>query len=211
MLMKKGRNKRRNKQTLNLILIGTIIFSIGFISGKLTNWGYFTISKEISIAEAISIFLTIGVAIYITNVLERDLQDNRNEKDLLLRRTDEISNKINECLNTISSDTISFFKITHGIQRINLSIRYVFEAIIKLEIESVESDLRDSYVGDIKRLRDLCTNTPIAQEENSEPKPDIEIKDNKVFLSESRRSQVEQELEKLKNKVFMLQVEINRL
>ena len=51
-----------------------------------------------------------------------------------------------------------------------------------MEIESVESDLRDSYVGDIKRLRDLCTNTPIAQEENSEPKPDIEIKDKKALV-----------------------------
>ena len=40
------------------IIIYIIIFSIGCCCGKLIDWGYFVLNKEISIIDAISLFLT---------------------------------------------------------------------------------------------------------------------------------------------------------
>ena len=80
-------NKKKSKKILHKALIGIAIFGAGMTLGKLFDWGYFTLSSEISISDALTMFITIGVAIYIANVLERDIQDNRNEKDLLLKRT----------------------------------------------------------------------------------------------------------------------------
>ena len=63
------------------IIIYIIIFSIGCCCGKLIDWGYFVLNKEISIIDAISLFLTIGCAIYISKVLEKEVQDVRIKVD----------------------------------------------------------------------------------------------------------------------------------
>lgn len=66
------------------IIIYIIIFSIGCCCGKLIDWGYFVLNKEISIIDAISLFLTIGCAIYISKVLEKEVQDVRIEKEMFI-------------------------------------------------------------------------------------------------------------------------------
>lgn len=68
------------------IIIYIIIFSIGCCCGKLIDWGYFVLNKEISIIDAISLFLTIGCAIYISKVLEKEVQDVRIEKEMFISR-----------------------------------------------------------------------------------------------------------------------------
>lgn len=62
------------------IIIYIIIFSIGCCCGKLIDWGYFVLNKEISIIDAISLFLTIGCAIYISKVLEKGSTRCSNRK-----------------------------------------------------------------------------------------------------------------------------------
>lgn len=198
--------ERNHNHRVLYVIIGILIFAIGVTIGKLIDWGYFILNKEISIIEALSLFATIGAAIYIANVLEKEVQDKRNEKDLLLKRSEEISKKIDDCLDTISVDNIPFFKVTHGIQRLTLSIRYVLEAIARSK-KTFESDLGSTYMEDIRFLRQFLTDTPKGNSTN----PDLSIENDLIRISPRRQILIEMKLEELKNKLFVLQIEINRM
>ena len=54
--------------------------------GECIDYGYFVLSKEVSIIDAFSLFATIGCAIYIARILEKEVQDKRVEKDLYLKK-----------------------------------------------------------------------------------------------------------------------------
>ena len=92
------------------IIIYIIIFSIGCCCGQLIDWGYFVLNKEISIIDAISLFLTIGCAIYISKVLEKEVQDVRIEKEMFISQVEntesplvELGNKLNSTTYTVSA------------------------------------------------------------------------------------------------------------
>ena len=73
----------KKKRIINTIIY-FLIFCVGCCFGELIDWGYFILSKEISIIDALSLFLSIGCAIYIARVLEKDVQDDRIEKDMFI-------------------------------------------------------------------------------------------------------------------------------
>lgn len=87
------------------IIIYIIIFSIGCCCGKLIDWGYFVLNKEISIIDAISLFLTIGCAIYISKVLEKEVQDVRIEKEMFISQVENTESPLVELGNKLNSTT----------------------------------------------------------------------------------------------------------
>lgn len=87
------------------IIIYIIIFSIGCCCGKLIDWGYFVLNKEISIIDAISLFLTIGCAIYISKVLEKEVQDVRIEKEMFISQVGNTESPLVELGNKLNSTT----------------------------------------------------------------------------------------------------------
>jgi hypothetical protein len=72
------------------VVVAVLIFGLGATFGKLLNWGYFELSREISIIEAVTLFATLGLGLYITRVLEKKVQDVRLEKALYIAKVTEI-------------------------------------------------------------------------------------------------------------------------
>jgi hypothetical protein len=94
------------KRIINVIIL-ILILCIGICIGKLLNWGYFELSKEIKIIEAISIFTTIGVAIYITRIIENEVQASRIEKNLFITKITELESLLKIIEDTIEEKDVS--------------------------------------------------------------------------------------------------------
>lgn len=87
---------RMSKKNITKYILWIVIFCVGICIGKLLNWGYFTLSKEVSIIDAITLFVTVGCAIFIAKVLEKEVQDDRIEKDLFLNQANQLETFLGE-------------------------------------------------------------------------------------------------------------------
>ena len=62
----------KNYPTKLWVITTILVFCIGVSLGKLLNWGYFIIDKNLSIIDALNFFATIGVAIYVAAIIEKN-------------------------------------------------------------------------------------------------------------------------------------------
>ena len=82
----------KNKALLSRILDLCFLLT-GFIIGKsISAIPYFNISKEIDVIAILSIFATIFIAYLVYNFLDKNKEDRVREKELILKRVEEIYN-----------------------------------------------------------------------------------------------------------------------
>ena len=101
---------RMSKKNITKYILWIVIFCVGICIGKLLNWGYFTLSKEVSIIDAITLFVTVGCAIFIAKVLEKEVQDDRIEKDLFLNQANQLETFLGEIEKNIESPDCLYTK-----------------------------------------------------------------------------------------------------
>lgn len=196
------------KKIYNIIGIA-IIFGCGVTLGKLFNWGYFELTKEISIIDALSLFVTAGLAIYITKILEKEVQESRIEKDLYIAKISEIEMYLRKIEESIQEKDFLFSKITNQIHSCRVIKTSLFQCIIesfeknKVEFENVERNLSSN----LKSLSKLLTETPIIQQMDTE----IILKKGLVTYSQNRILEIITELNSLNDTLFKLKVNINSL
>ena len=135
-------------------------------------------AKEISIIDALSLFLSIGCAIYIARVLEKDVQDDRIEKDMFISQVVnietpliELSNKLNgstynDIISLYSKSNITRHKLFNQIQTFKKS---------EFKVDEIKKTLDEGY----KQLKPLLTDTAVVPKLD----PDIEIKEGKITYS----------------------------
>ena len=195
------------KQFKYYLILFFVAFGIGFTISKLTNFGYFIIKKDISIIEALTFFVTIGLGIYIAKVLQKEIQDKRVEKDIIFRRFDEVNNMISNLSQLIQEKDINFLKIVSTISNTNKTIQNIHKVLKAIKI-SVSKDLEYDIQINIANLRKLLTLTPPIEDERKE-KP-IVINNDIVIYSEKRKIEIETEIESFKNNLLYIQLNLNK-
>ena len=175
------------------IIIYIIIFSIGCCCGKLIDWGYFVLNKEISIIDAISLFLTIGCAIYISKVLEKEVQDVRIEKEMFISQVENTESPLVELGNKLNSTTYTRHKLFKKIDSFKKS---------EFKVDDIKEVLDTNY----KRLKPLLTDTSVM----SKSPPDIEVKRGKITYSPERIVEIQENLQTIQDEFFKLKIIINR-
>jgi hypothetical protein len=198
------------KRIINVIIL-ILILCIGICIGKLLNWGYFELSKEIKIIEAISIFTTIGVAIYITRIIENEVQESRIEKNLFITKITELESLLKIIEDTIDEKDVSYRKINSRIHSFRLIKKSIFESI-NGNFKQVASEKIAGIEGRISYsttlLKRLLTETPI---DNKEKEPEITLVSGVVNYSISRILAINIETNSLRENLFMLKVRINHI
>ena len=178
------------------IIIYIIIFSIGCCCGKLIDWGYFVLNKEISIIDAISLFLTIGCAIYISKVLEKEMfisQVGNTESPLV-----ELGNKLNS---TTYTEVISLYS------KSNITRHKLFKKIDSFKKSEFKvDDIKEVLDTNYKRLKPLLTDTSVMPKSP----PDIEVKRGKITYSPERIVEIQENLQTIQDEFFKLKIIINR-
>ncbi|HZL11690.1 MAG TPA: hypothetical protein VFC65_17030 [Prolixibacteraceae bacterium] len=198
------------KKKIIKALILIIIFSLGATFGKLLNWGYFELSKELSIVDALTLFTTLGVAIYITQTLEKEVQDSRIEKELFISKISEIEIILNRIEDLVEDTDCSYNKINNRIHSCRKIKNGIFESIDDNFDNSVSARLKKfepSISLGINSLKRLLTETPITQTATHE----ITLTNGLANYSLNRILEINVVINTIKEKLFKLKVNINSL
>lgn len=180
-------------------LIYFIIFCVGCCVGELIDWGYFILSKEISIIDALSLFLSLGCAIYIAKVLEKDIQDDRIEKDMFIVQVVNIETTLIELSNKLNVST--YIEIISLYSKSNIKRHKLFKKIDSFKKSEFKvDDIKKSLDSKFKQLKPLLTETT----------PDIEIKRGKITYSLQRIVQINDSIECIQDELFKLKIIINK-
>ena len=190
------------------ILWGIIIFSIGACFGECIDYGYFVLSKEVSIIDAFSLFATIGCAIYIARILEKEVQDKRVEKDLYLKKIEHIEELLSAIEDAIDEEQPSYGRIVSLYSKCNIkrhklisNLKSPTSQFKNVDISTQEETISLRY----RLLKPLLTETSIKQK----GKADVVISKSKVKYSEARKVEISKEINILHDDFFMIKLAIN--
>lgn len=183
---------------------------VGILIGKYIDFPYFEISKSIDLTNVSSILVTILLAILITVFFDKRKNDNRIEKDLIIRRVDNVYDITNELQREAISGVIPYTEAASSIKRINTSMQSIYRTVEKCEF-SIKDDIKKSIKIAISDLRDILTDTPKITEAQIESSDlPIEVKDGKIKFNRQRIGQIEAKFDALKNNLLELEIRINK-
>jgi hypothetical protein len=189
-------------------------FAVGMTVGKLTDWGYFELSREISIIEALTLFTTIGLAIYISRVLEREAEYVRVVRGLYLSKISEIEVILRSLEGLLEDSRLMHVTLVARIQscrtrktRLCESIRASMHKTFKRgnlsEIDEFESNLSDGII----RLKYLMTETTRSESDDAE----ICLENGVISYSSNRVYEIGIEINDIVEQLFMMKIWIGNL
>ncbi len=194
----------KKKRAIKIICC-ILVFSFGCCVGKLFNWGYFILDNQISIIDALSLILTLGCAIYIAKVLEKDVQDDRIEKEMFIALVEGIEAPLVEIesnlLNTTYKEVVSLYS------KSNRRRHKFFDNIIsfnktEFDVEKLQQSLKINF----KQLKPLLTDTAAVPQ----ALPDVDVKRGKITYSPNRLIEIQEVLQNILDDLFKLKIIINR-
>lgn len=200
----------KNCPTKLWVITTILVFCIGVSLGKLLNWGYFIIDKNLSIIDALNFFATIGVAIYVAAIIEKNHRIQEKESDLHNSKILELESLISDILNVIDEEKIKYALIISRVHRIGIIKNFLYKEIDKntrykndCEITEITSTITEDHI----RLKRLLTETPIYASGNQE----IKLSKGTVVYSEGRKEEILTSACTICQKYFQLRMLINRL
>ena len=198
MHMKK--NMKRNNLWYIWLFVG---LGIGITLGRLINWGYFELSKEISVADSLNIFITIGLTLYIANVLERRLKYERFKSDLYVAKICEIESNLLKIENLIQNKELQYQYVNTIVHTIGIAKNSLMNSILGLNKDTINS-VNEALKSKHRELKSLLTNRPIDKSDKS-----VTVKNNLVTYSPERIVNIITCIYAIKEEYFTLKVLLN--
>lgn len=181
---------------------------IAFVSGwcvcSITDWGYFELSKEISVIDAVSLFVTTGCAIYIARILEKDLQNSRTEKDIYIKMMEQIEGSLVEIQRMIEAQSPVMY-----VQIVNL---YSRSRKRKIGLIKHLSKNEDKFKGvDVKGFDKLISKKfaelkPLLTDTGSS---DVQVRSDNVQYSSKRAIRINTIITDINDVLFSAKLSIN--
>lgn len=203
----------RKHWSLLSFVIYIVILVLGILLGKLVSvWPLLDLKYEVDIIGALStlssIIITLLVAYWVANFLEKSKETNRAEKDLFIRRIEDLSLLIEELSEKVSSQSLEFIEAASTLKRISIKYHSVFSCLTETEI-TIDGAYETEAKETIALIKDLLTNTPVLNEDNVNEIP-IEIRDGIIRITNERKIQIEASFDKLKTNIFVTELAINK-
>ncbi|HTE01654.1 MAG TPA: hypothetical protein VK668_20340 [Mucilaginibacter sp.] len=194
-------------------IYSVFLLILGILIGKtIQRWAIIKVKTEVDTVGAIisllSLAVTLAVAYWVASILESKKEANRVEKDLIIKRIDDIYGLIEETSIKVAVQEIDLILAVSKIKRISVNIISVIETVKQAKItidEAHQSKIIDA-IGDLKIL---LTNTPLIGDEHLENLP-LEIREGIIHMSSDRRLQIDSEFDKIKRLIFNLELSINK-
>lgn len=186
------------------------ILAVGIVLGKFINVSYFKIEEKIDLISIVSLAVTLFAAWYISKILDKEKEDSRTEKDLILKRTEDIYQLIDGSHQKVVSGKIPFQEASSHLKRINTSISSIYRILEKIPLQT-DQVLKENLLINNRKLRDLLTNTPIINDQQIQGSNlPIEVKNGIIYLNRNRIAEIEFEYDKLKDNILLMQLSINK-
>lgn len=196
-------------KTRDKAIFAILIFSIGLTIGKLFDWGYFELSKDISLIDAITLFVTIGLGLYITNILEKEVQNSRIQKDLYISKLGEIEEILSKIEDIVEENKPSYYKIVNKIHICGIKRNSIKIAIEESEIQVDKrlNDIDNCIRIRIRSLKKLLTQ--VSDNTQNDEQGDVFIEENIVYYSVARITEIHTQSHLLKDDILQLKILLN--
>ena len=117
-------------------ITAVLIFAVGWIVGLIaSDLSWFQYDNSFSIFDLLYAVISVGVAIYIAHVIENGLQNKRGQKDLIIKRIEEVDNAINDVLSSFNCESgkyqISNSKLLSQAKQIGMKYKRIESSIKK--------------------------------------------------------------------------------
>lgn len=196
MLMKE--KTKSNKHWYVWLIIG---LGIGITIGKLFNWGYFELSKEVSIVDALNIFITIGLTLYIARVLDKRLKQEQFKSDLYVAKICDIENHLNQLEELVQKNGVEYQQINLHVHIIGIAKNSLISSLSCFNnMDSIDNNLKAKH----KDFKSLLTDRPINKQDKS-----VVVKNNLITYSQERITEIIKLSYAIKEEYFKLKVLIN--
>ncbi len=197
----------KNKLIQAGIYLSCIAF--GYVITRFFEIPHFEISKTIDVSNVLTLIVTAWLAILITTVFEKQNNDHRVEKDLIITRVGNIYDIADSLQLESNSGRIHITEASSSLKRINTALNSIYRIVDKCHF-NITADLKDRLKNCLADIRNTLTNTPSLTDEqlNSKDLP-IEIKDSIIHFNKERVSQLEVKFDTLKDLLLELQIHIN--
>lgn len=197
-----------NKVVINII-IGVLCLILGIIIGQ-SPLSPFTIDTKIGLLETADIVITVCFGIYLARILEKQIQDHRSEKDILIERITNIESCLSDIESIEADSEIRYAavvsKISKAREKKNRLVKHLKKKLKGKNLKTIE-DFETSLKPDFKTLKNLLTDSPLVP---STP-PEVTITDGNVKYSASRIDEIITTIFDLNDKLLNFKLFINKL
>lgn len=175
-----------------------VFLGIGITIGDWIEYGFFELDKSISIIDALTLFVTVGLTWYIARILDKQSKNEQLEYDLFIKQLNDIEELLKDIDDLIRKEA-SYKEVNLKIHCVGLAKSILFDLYKgKTTVKSYE----DSFKEEQKKLKDLLTNTPIDQNDKSK----ISIKNGKVKYTEERQKEIITEIYSFRTLLFRIRL-----
>ncbi len=192
----------------NNILWGVAILIIAFTLGRITDWSYFELSKEVSLVDIITLAVTIWLAYYVAQVLEKDVQNIQGGKQLVIERLTLSEDFLKKIASLLDQTQHPYIVVVNSVHKYQTKMD---SALSSLKSHNKYYSGLDNQISEIERqggkVKRLLTNTPVDREQQS----DIRMIDGVIWYSQNRLREIENTVGLLENAIFDLKHTINYL
>ena len=189
------------KKNINQWLIYIALLGIGITIGDCIDWGYFERDKGISVIDALTLFITIGLTWYIATILEKRYKNEQQESDLVVEQIDEVVGLLKE-IDTLVHQQSSFNEVNLKVHCIGLVKQDIFEHLKSSNKDKNIASYELAFKDKLKNIKDLLTNTPIDKNDQSK----ISIKKGIVTYTDTRIKEIVTEIYSFRTELFKLKL-----
>lgn len=182
-------------------LYGIIIFAVGWVIGLLVkDWNWFQYDSSFNLFELFYCIVTLFISLYIANVIENVLQNKRSQKDIIIKKIEEVDGALVELLALFSYEkdnnrySISNFHILSKAKQIS-QLAQRFHKTIKHYYPDLLNDINYECIK-TRKLVNICTKLPSTQQDN------IKCVDDTWFYSQDKFVDIQKEINHLRDLCF---------
>jgi hypothetical protein len=204
------------KKSSIFILSGgaVLLVFVGYLLGMYTK-NVFVYKTEIDIPATLlsflSLIMTLALAFWVTNVLERRVSNERSGKDLIIARINDLYSVMNDCSDRVSSNSLRYIEAVSTLKRILMTIKAIDSIIVSEDLVfEFEGTYRQDLNDELELLRELMTYTPYSMIEEFDEQVAIKVVDGILYFSRDRIQEIVASFDKLRNQVLKYQLAVNR-
>lgn len=191
-----------SKKGLAVFLI--IAFLLGWYLGLWAeNWTFITLSFDVPAINLFTTALTLGVTVYVAKIIQKSVQDRKSQNQLLIKRLDDIEKMVCEIEQLTGTDGFSYIALLARLKILYISLKRVEDEIHRVYPQLNSSAPFETTLTNVHQIQNAATYVTSNSRE-------IVVEGDRVKYTQAKRNEIYTLLSFLKDKIFDIQVAINR-
>lgn len=197
------------RQAINCIALCVLFFLAGFaIIVIIRNWNQLDFDFKVPVVDVLTLGITVFLAWWVAGKLERDQSEERFEKELLIKKYEELDNQLVEFKKWIDGDGTFLATLMDGTLTELRKLAYRIETELRNRYKKESSKVlkNGSLPVELTILKRLCTFIP--ETNNSD---EIILVDEEYCYEADRLQQIDAVILRIRDIILRQELLLNRL